>query len=85
MDEVWDVAKRYQAALQETGTFDDRRAAQATRWMWAEVEENLLTALTQNSDAGALASKLEVAVAAGELPPAVAARQILDKFLSDRS
>jgi LAO/AO transport system kinase len=81
MDDVWQAAKRYQAAIQETGTFDARRARQATRWMWAEVEENLLTALKNDPEAGALAVKLEQDVADGAQSPAIAAKQILARFL----
>jgi len=52
------------------------------------VSESLIDALRSDERVAALADRLEAAVTAGELPPAAAARQILDAFLpasSDRA
>ncbi len=83
MDDVWDAAMRYHEAIKATGAFEDRRAGQATRWMWSEVEESLLSALKNDPAAGALALDLEADVANGALSPAIAAKRVLAEFLKN--
>jgi hypothetical protein len=51
--------------------------------MWSEVSESLMDALRSDERVSEMADRLEAAVTAGELPPAAAARQILDAFLRD--
>src|SRR5262249_59692983 len=63
-----------------SGELERRRAEKAGEWMWPEVSETLMDALRHDEQVAALAARLEAAVTAGELPPAAAARQILDAF-----
>ncbi len=81
IDELWATVEEFRAALGTTGELDRRRAEQAREWMWSEVSETLMDSLRHNERVSQLADRLEAAVTAGELPPAAAARQILDAFL----
>jgi LAO/AO transport system kinase len=85
IDELWATVEEFRAALDATGELDRRRAEQAREWMWSEVSETLMDSLRHNERVSRLADRLEAAVTAGELPPAAAARQILDAFLGSGS
>ena len=81
IDELWSTAEEFRSTLDATGELDRRRAEQAREWMWSEVSESLMDALRSDERVADLADRLEAAVTAGDLPPAAAARQILDAFL----
>jgi LAO/AO transport system kinase len=80
IDELWSTVEEFRSTLDVAGELDRRRAEQAREWMWSEVSESLMDALRHDERVSDLADRLEAAVTAGELPPAAAARQILDAF-----
>ena len=41
---IWERIGDFRSLMEETGTLDRKRAEQARRWMWGEVDENLLSA-----------------------------------------
>lgn len=82
--DVWSAIEEFRAALSASGELDHRRAEQARDWMWAEVSDSLLDTLRDDAGVAELAAQLEHAVQAGELPPAAAARRILDAFLGSK-
>ncbi|GAA0959398.1 methylmalonyl Co-A mutase-associated GTPase MeaB [Actinocorallia libanotica] len=83
LSEVWDQIIAHQDALRESGELDRRRRTQQIRWTWAMVEDRLLHALRTDPAVQALTPDLERRVADGELPPSVAADQILKAFSTD--
>ena len=82
LDEVWATLVEHQERMKETGAFDERRRAQQVRWTWQLVRDGLEHQLRAHPGVRAAAPELEKAVLAGELTPALAARQILDTFLA---
>jgi LAO/AO transport system kinase len=80
MDELWEKVEEFRAALDATGELEHRRAEQAREWMWSEVAESLMDSLRHDEHVSGLVDRLEAQVTAGEVPPAAAARQILDAF-----
>ena len=80
IDELWATVEEFRAALGATGELDRRRAEQAREWMWSEVSDSLMDSLQHDERVSTMVLQLEDAVTAGELPPAAAARQILDAF-----
>jgi LAO/AO transport system kinase len=82
IDELWSTVEEFRSTLDAADELDRRRAEQAREWMWSEVSESLMDALRHDERVSGLADRLETAVTAGELPPAAAARQILDAFQS---
>jgi LAO/AO transport system kinase len=72
IDEVWSAVERHREALTASGDLERRRAEQGTGWLWSDVGDRVVDALRQ-SDGGRAA---EAAVAAGRLPPSVAAARL---------
>ena len=60
------------------------RAHQDVAWMWSEVTDALLDQLRTHPGVRGLVPALEASVAAGEVGPASAAQQLLERFLGDR-
>jgi LAO/AO transport system kinase len=81
--EVWDAVGEYRDAV--AGDLSTLRAAQSREWMWSEVTESLLDALTADATTAALARRLETEVAAGTTTPTAAARAVVAAHLGGRS
>ena len=84
IDDLWSTVEEFRSTLDTAGELGRRRAEQAREWMWSEVSESLMDALRHDERVADLADRLEAAVTAGDLPPAAAARQILDAFQAPR-
>ena len=82
LDEVWAQLVAHQDRMKASGDFDQRRRTQQVRWTWQLVRDGLEHSLRTHPGVRATAPGLEKAVLAGELPPALAARQILEPFAS---
>ncbi|MCF6507953.1 methylmalonyl Co-A mutase-associated GTPase MeaB [Blastococcus sp. MG754426] len=80
LDEVWAKLVEHQERAKVSGEFDERRRAQQVRWTWQLVRDGLEHQLRAHPGVRAAVPDLEKAVLAGELTPALAARQILDTF-----
>jgi LAO/AO transport system kinase len=80
IDELWATVGEFRSMLDADGQLERRRAEQAREWMWSEVSESLMDALRHDERVAGSVEQLEAAVAAGELPPAAAAKRILDAF-----
>ncbi|MGY1731914.1 methylmalonyl Co-A mutase-associated GTPase MeaB [Geodermatophilus sp. SYSU D01045] len=81
--EVWAKLVEHQDRARASGAFDERRRAQQVRWTWQLVRDGLEHRLRAHPAVRSLAPELEKAVLAGELTPALAARQVLETFLGD--
>jgi LAO/AO transport system kinase len=81
--EAWQTMLRFREAMAASGAFAARRSAQARDWLWSETAEGLLERLREHPGVRERLAALEEAVAAGTLPPTVAARGLLDSFLGD--
>jgi LAO/AO transport system kinase len=82
LPEVWAKLVEHQDRMQATGAFEERRRSQQVRWTWQLVRDGLEHQLRTHPGVRAEAPDLEKAVLAGELTPALAARQLLDTFLA---
>ncbi len=80
--EVWDTVAEFRAAVAES--LPGLRAGQNRQWMWSEVTDSLLDALTADAATAELARRLEEEVAAGTTTPTAAARAVLDAHLGSR-
>jgi LAO/AO transport system kinase len=63
------------------GALVEQRARQSVAWMWSEVTETLVDRLKADPQVRSQLHDLEQRVAAGELPAATAAQQLLSAFL----
>jgi LAO/AO transport system kinase len=82
LDEVWAALVSHQERMRASGAFDERRRTQQVRWTRRLVRDGLESALRTHPGVKAAAPELEQQVLAGELTPALAARQLLDTFLA---
>ena len=82
LDEVWAKLVEHQDRMQASGEFGERRRAQQVRWTWQLVRDGLESALRHHPGVRGSREALEKQVLAGELTPALAARQLLDTFLA---
>ncbi|MCG8429099.1 MAG: hypothetical protein MI754_17220, partial [Chromatiales bacterium] len=85
IDEAWRVIGEYREALTSSGELHTRRAEQAKAWMWAETAESLMSALREDGGIQQRIPQLEKAVMSGQLPPTLAAAELLNTFLSSKS
>ncbi|MEL0144283.1 MAG: methylmalonyl Co-A mutase-associated GTPase MeaB [Alphaproteobacteria bacterium] len=80
ISEVWHRIGEFAALMRSSGTFEARRAEQARRWMWGEVDENLLSAFRRHPDVRKLLAELENRVSETEMTPSTAAQILLESF-----
>jgi LAO/AO transport system kinase len=80
--EVWDAIAEFRDAA--APVLDAVRADQNREWMWSEVTDSLLDALTADGRTDALARRLEAEVTAGSTTPTAAARAVVAAFLEGR-
>ena len=78
---LWQTMERYRQAMTGPDAMAARRAEQARRWLWAEVEASLLAALRADPSVKPRLAALEAQVAAGEVTPSRAAHDMLAAFL----
>ncbi|WP_130471838.1 methylmalonyl Co-A mutase-associated GTPase MeaB [Candidatus Magnetaquicoccus inordinatus] len=84
IDSLWAALQSFQRLLQEQGALQQKRQAQATRWMWERVYEGLRLQLHTDSLVAQLAPELEKLVAQGALGPIEAAERLLHCFANAR-
>jgi LAO/AO transport system kinase len=64
-----------------TGERQERRQRQQIGWMWSLIGDRLIDEFRDSPKVRARLEQVEASVLAGELPPAVAADQLLATFL----
>jgi LAO/AO transport system kinase len=85
LDAVWQALVDHQERMRASGELAERRRAQQVRWFWQLVRDDLEHRLRAHPAVRAATPELEAAVLAGELTPALAARQVLETFLGPAS
>jgi LAO/AO transport system kinase len=81
--EVWETVAEFRTAI--AAELSGLRAGQNREWMWSEVTDSLLDALTADAATATLARQLEAEVAAGTTTPTAAARAVVAAHLGARS
>ena len=79
--EAWDVVLKHHEVLESSGELEQRRATQARGWMWSEVADSLITTLQADARVRSHIPAVESAVSKGQIPPGIAAQQLLEIFL----
>lgn len=80
--EAWQWVETFRTTMEQTGAIAARRARQAREWMWSEIRENLIGTLKANPNVAEALPGLEREVQSGAITPAMAARRLLQAFLS---
>ncbi len=74
--ELWDTVLDHRRRMTKTGELAARRREQQVKWMWAMLEDRLFARLRSDPAIKAKLPRLEAAVAAGRMTPAVAVDEI---------
>lgn len=82
IDEVRETTEAFRARAESDGALEARRAAQARRWMWGEVDEHLLAGFQRHPAVRAKQKSLEQRVSDAEITPSAAAQALLEAFKS---
>jgi LAO/AO transport system kinase len=75
LDKVWDQLRGHRQHLERTGQLTERRRRQDVSWMWATIDDRLLSRFRARHQARA--TELEDMVRRGELTPSAAADRLL--------
>jgi LAO/AO transport system kinase len=77
IDTVWRHLATHRAHLEHAGTFEEHRRRQEVDWMWATIDDQLLTRFRARPHVRARVAVLEEAVRKGEITATVAASELL--------
>ena len=80
INEVWAKVSAFRDQVNASGSFTERRAAQANQWMWDEVNEVLQSRLRENTEIRDTVDAIEASVANGTTSVADAARAIIQQL-----
>ena len=80
LDDLWDKIVQHRRATTASGERDDKRRSQQVRWMWALVEDRIISRLKTLPATKAMIPALERDIGAGKLTPVVAMERLLAAF-----
>jgi len=80
--DVWSAIGEFRSTVSDA--LPALRAEQNREWMWSELTDSLLEAVTADAATARLARRLEAEVAAGTTTPTAAARAVVAAFLDTR-
>jgi LAO/AO transport system kinase len=80
LDDVWAKIETHRTATTASGEWAAKRRAQQIKWLWAMVDDKLLTRLKTDAKVKKLIPPLEAEVGDGRLPPALAVEKLLSAF-----
>ena len=80
LQDLWQRVRDHRQTLEAHGALQEKRQRQRLRWMWAMVEEQLLSSLRNHGEVKASLPAMERDVLDGRLTPTLAARQLLRSF-----
>ncbi|MAT35289.1 MAG: methylmalonyl Co-A mutase-associated GTPase MeaB [Ponticaulis sp.] len=80
LEDVWEKIKLHRKKTTESGSRDDRRAAQQIEWMNELIQDGLMAAFRAHPEVRSQLEALKKEVANGTLPASAAADQLLDIF-----
>ncbi|GAB03711.1 methylmalonyl Co-A mutase-associated GTPase MeaB [Gordonia amarae] len=80
VDGFWNAVLDHNRVLREAGEFDRRRTRQQIDWMWAMVQDTVLSRLASNERVTDIRNEVEKFVGTGELTPALGAQKLVAAF-----
>ncbi|MGB0625121.1 MAG: methylmalonyl Co-A mutase-associated GTPase MeaB [Alphaproteobacteria bacterium] len=80
VSEIRETAERHRARAEANDALESRRADQARRWMWGEVDEHLLAAFQRHPEVRERLAALEAQVSRAQITPSAAAQALLEAF-----
>ena len=80
IDAIWKVIGEFRQHVTTGGAFAKRRQRQTLDWVYSMVEEHLRASFFNHAGVGSIRADVEYAVIEGQLPPTVAAQQLIRKY-----
>lgn len=80
INDLWQIIEEFRQAVTNTGVFAARRKQQTLNWVYALVEEHLLSIFYQNPGVKAKRCMVEQAVSEDKLSATLAAKKLIDEF-----
>jgi LAO/AO transport system kinase len=80
IDRLWEQVEHHRTALSESGEFAEKRDEQTSQWMWAMVEDRLLSRLRTDTGVRTLAPDIERQLRDRSITPTQGAQRILDEL-----
>jgi len=80
LDTLWEKVDLHRRTMTGNGAFEAKRKAQQIRWMWAMIDDRLMSRLRADEKIKKLTQDLENCISAGTVTPALAADKILTAF-----
>ena len=77
---LWEKITHHKKLLSQSGERDAKRREQQVRWMWALVEDRMMSRLKADAAVKALIPALEAEIGAGKLTPVMAMERLLAAF-----
>lgn len=84
LDAIWNRISPLLTAAAQGGALAERRARQNVEWLWTTAESALLSALHDSPEVQRIRAELEADVRAGRTTPTLAARRMLEAYVSGR-
>ena len=84
IEKIWASINDFRTMLSHDNKLARHRQQQAKHNLWSETQNLLLTALKNNHAVRASLADLQQSVTNGEIPPTIAARQLVAKFLGGK-
>nr|VFK20372.1 MAG: LAO/AO transport system kinase [Candidatus Kentron sp. LPFa]VFK34676.1 MAG: LAO/AO transport system kinase [Candidatus Kentron sp. LPFa] len=78
--EFWSVVEAFRKQTTQAGTLERRRHTQTLEWVYAMIEEYLQNSFYRHAGVKATQARIEQDVISGEMPPTVAAKQLIEAF-----
>nr|VFK38473.1 MAG: methylmalonyl-CoA mutase metallochaperone MeaB [Candidatus Kentron sp. TC]VFK54152.1 MAG: LAO/AO transport system kinase [Candidatus Kentron sp. TC] len=78
--DFWSVVEAFRKQTTQSGILERRRRTQILEWVYAMVEEYLQNSFYQHIGVKATRARIEQDVVSGEMPPTVAAKQLIEAF-----
>lgn len=82
IDEIWRDITKFREGMADEGELDTLRADQSRSWMWQELTDGLMQALTEDKAVAGALSEWETKVSTGEATPGAAADALRALFLA---
>lgn len=84
IDEVWQMIDEYFEFVRNNGYFETRRRQQSRYWMYETIDEQLRRHFYDNPDIARMLEEKERLVLSNRLSSFIAARDILDRYFSEK-
>ncbi len=83
IDAVWDTVQRFRDCMADNGWMEKKRREQALDWMQESIAQSLQDRFRAHPGVSAMLPQLKREVAAGTLPPLLAAQRLLEAFFNE--